>query len=120
MLGLIWRVHVPLAKPTILAFGLVSVSNHWTTFTWPLIVTSLVETRILTVGLSILSATESGTQAPVITAATLVTSGPLLIAFLLFQRRLVQSFMRADFSWPHHRRAHDASASGRSPHPRQP
>jgi ABC-type glycerol-3-phosphate transport system permease component len=31
----------------------------------------------------------------IITAATLMTSGPLLIAFLLFQRRFVQSFMRA-------------------------
>jgi ABC-type glycerol-3-phosphate transport system permease component len=31
----------------------------------------------------------------IITAATLMTSGPLLIAFLLFQRQFVQSFMRA-------------------------
>ena len=29
------------------------------------------------------------------TAATLMTSGPLLVAFLLFQRQFVQSFMRA-------------------------
>jgi sn-glycerol 3-phosphate transport system permease protein len=31
----------------------------------------------------------------VITAATIMTSGPLLLAFLLFQRQFVQSFMRA-------------------------
>jgi len=31
----------------------------------------------------------------IITAATRLTSGPLLIAFLLFQRHCVQSFMRA-------------------------
>ena len=31
----------------------------------------------------------------VITAATVMTSAPLLIAFLLFQRQFVQSFMRA-------------------------
>jgi sn-glycerol 3-phosphate transport system permease protein len=30
-----------------------------------------------------------------ITAATLMTSGPLLVAFVLFQRQFVQSFMRA-------------------------
>lgn len=95
LMGLIWRVYVPLAKPTILAFGLVSVSNHWNNFIWPLIVTSSVETRPLTVGLSIFSATESGLEWSVITAATLITSGPLLIGFLLFQRQFVQSFMRA-------------------------
>lgn len=95
LMGLIWRVYVPLAKPTILAFGLVSVSNHWNNFIWPLIVTSSVETRPLTVGLSIFSATESGLEWAVITAATLITSGPLLVGFLLFQRQFVQSFMRA-------------------------
>jgi len=92
---LLWRVYVPLAKPTYLAFGLVSVSAHWNDFIWPLIVTNSVETRPLTVGLSIFAATDSGVEWSVITAATLMTSGPLLIAFLLFQRQFVQNFMRA-------------------------
>ena len=94
-LGLLWRVYVPLAKPTMLAFGLVSVSHHWNNFIWPLIITSSVETRPLTVGLSIFATTDSGTEWSIITAATLITSGPLLIGFLLFQRQFVQSFMRA-------------------------
>jgi sn-glycerol 3-phosphate transport system permease protein len=95
LMGLIWRVYVPLARPTILAFALVSVSNHWNNFLWPLIVTSSVETRPLTVGLSIFATTDSGVEWSIITAATLITSGPLLIGFLLFQRQFVQSFMRA-------------------------
>lgn len=92
---LLWRVYVPLAKPTYLAFGLVSVSAHWNNFIWPLIVTNSVEMRPLTVGLSIFAATDSGVEWSVINAATLMTSGPLLIAFLLFQRQFVQNFMRA-------------------------
>lgn len=95
LLGLLWRVYVPLAKPTMLAFGLVSVSHHWNNFLWPLIITSSVETRPLTVGLSIFATTDSGIEWSIINAATLITSGPLLIGFLLFQRQFVQSFMRA-------------------------
>ena len=94
-LGVLWRVYIPLAKPTYLAYGLVSVSHHWNNFIWPLIVTNSVETRPLTVGLSIFAVTDSGIQWSVINAATLMTSGPLLIAFLLFQRQFVQSFIRA-------------------------
>jgi len=94
-LGVLWRVYIPLAKPTYLAYGLVSVSHHWNNFVWPLIVTNSVETRPLTVGLSIFAVTDSGIQWSVIKAATLMTSGPLLIAFLLFQRQFVQSFIRA-------------------------
>lgn len=93
--GLLWRVYVPLARPTMLAFGLVSVSYHWNNFVWPLIITSSVDTRPLTVGLSIFSTTDSGIEWSTINAATLITSAPLLIGFLLFQRQFVQSFMRA-------------------------
>ncbi len=94
-LQVLWKVYVPLAKPVYVAYGLVSVSYHWNNFLWPLIVTNSVETRPLTVGLSIFSSTDQGVDWSVITAATLMTSGPLLIAFLLFQRQFVQSFMRA-------------------------
>ena len=94
-LGLLWRVYIPLAKPTYLAYGLVSVSHHWNNFLWPLIITNSVETRPVTVGLSVFSAIDAGIEWSVINAATLITSGPLLIAFLLFQRQFVQSFMRA-------------------------
>ncbi|MEQ8498338.1 MAG: carbohydrate ABC transporter permease, partial [Sneathiellaceae bacterium] len=36
-LQLLWKVYVPLAAPTYLAYGLVSVSHHWNNFLWPLI-----------------------------------------------------------------------------------
>ncbi|WP_028465273.1 carbohydrate ABC transporter permease [Nisaea denitrificans] len=92
---ILMKVYVPLAKPTYLAYGLVSVSHHWNNFLWPLIITNSVETRPVTVGLSVFASTDQGIDWAVITAATLMTSGPLLIAFLLFQRQFVQSFMRA-------------------------
>ncbi len=91
----LWRVYVPLARPVYVAYGLVSVSYHWNNFLWPLIVTNSVNSRPLTVGLQIFSSGDQGVDWSIITAATLMTSGPLLIAFLLFQRQFVQSFMRA-------------------------
>jgi sn-glycerol 3-phosphate transport system permease protein len=94
-LQILLKVYVPLARPTYLAYGLVSVSYHWNNFLWPLIVTNSVETRPLTVGLSVFASTDQGIDWSIITAATLLTSGPLLVAFLLFQRQFVQSFMRA-------------------------
>jgi sn-glycerol 3-phosphate transport system permease protein len=77
------------------AYGLVSVSYHWNNFLWPLVITNSVETRPLTVGLSVFSTVESGVEWSMVNAATLITSGPLLIAFLIFQRQFVQNFMRA-------------------------
>ncbi len=95
MLGILWRVYIPLAKPTYLAYGLVSISHHWNNFLWPLVVSNSVETRPLTVGLGIFGAPESGVDWSIISAATLLSIAPLLIAFLLFQRQFIQSFMHS-------------------------
>jgi len=94
-LQILWHVYIPLAKPVYLAFSLVSVSYHWNNFLWPLVVTNSVESRPLTVGLQVFASTDQGIDWSIITAATLLTSGPLLIGFLIFQRQFVQSFMRA-------------------------
>jgi hypothetical protein len=86
---------VPLARPVYIAYALVSVTYHWNNFLWPLIITNSVESRPLTVGLQVFSSTDQGIDWSIITAATLLTTAPLLIGFLLFQRQFVQSFMRA-------------------------
>jgi len=92
---ILMKVYIPLARPTYLAYGLVSVSYHWNNFLWPVIITNSTNTRPLTVGLSLFGAPESGVDFSVISAGTLIAVAPLLIAFLLFQRQFVQSFMRS-------------------------
>lgn len=94
-LGVLWRVYVPAARPTYLAYALVSVSTHWNNFLWPLIVTNSPSTRPLTVGLSLFGAPESGVDISVISAATIMVIAPLMIAFLIFQRQFVQAFLTA-------------------------
>jgi sn-glycerol 3-phosphate transport system permease protein len=94
-LAIIWKVFVPLAFPTYLAYSLVSVSYHWNNFLWPLVVTNTEASRPLTVGMAIFGAPESGVDWSVISAGTLIAIGPLLILFLIFQRRFIQSFMQA-------------------------
>lgn len=95
MFGILWRVYVPLARPTYLAYSLVSISHHWNNFLWPLVVSNSVETRPLTVGLGIFGAPESGVDWSIISAATLLSVAPLLVAFLLFQRQFIRSFMHS-------------------------
>ena len=94
-MSILWKVYVPLATPTYIAFSLVSVSHHWNNFLWPLIISNSVETRPLTVGLGIFAAPESGVEWSILSAATLMSVVPLLIAFLIFQKQFVQSFMQA-------------------------
>lgn len=93
---LLWYVYLPAAKPTLVAFSIVSISAHWNEFLWPLIVTNSQNIRPLTVGLALFTQmSETGAQWPAITAATLLVVFPLILLFLLFQRQFVSSFLRS-------------------------
>ncbi len=92
----LWHVYIPAAKPTYIAFALVSISTHWSNFMWPLIITDSVENRPLTVGLALFAQSfETGAQWGVITAGTVMVILPLLIAFFIFQKQFVSSFMHS-------------------------
>jgi sn-glycerol 3-phosphate transport system permease protein len=91
---LIVHVYLPLTRPSMIAFAIVSVTAHWNEFLWPLMVINSPDRRPLTVGLAMFTLGAEGAQAWGVTAAgTLLVVAPLLIGFLLFQRRFVNSFM---------------------------
>lgn len=87
------HVYVPLSMPTYIAFSLVSISARWNEFLWPFIVTRSEEVRPLTVGLNkLFGATESGALYGQLMAGTLIVIAPLVVLFILFQRRFIESF----------------------------
>lgn len=87
---------VPMSMPYLVAFSIVSVSTHWNEFLWPLIATASPGNQVLTVGLaSFTMSAESGGEWSVIAAGTLLVSAPLLLLFVIFQRRFVSAFVMA-------------------------
>ncbi|MCZ8511525.1 carbohydrate ABC transporter permease [Paenibacillus filicis] len=91
---LLRHVFVPLSVPALTALGIVSVSSHWNDFLWPLLVTNSPSNRPVTVGLALFAqASESAAEWPLITAATLIVICPLMIVFIIFQRKIVESFL---------------------------
>jgi sn-glycerol 3-phosphate transport system permease protein len=89
-------VAIPLALPGYLAFGLVSITYHWNEFFWPLVVTETTGSRTLTLGLGIFAQTAEGSADwTMLMAMTLMVIAVPLAAFLLFQRRFINSFMQS-------------------------
>jgi len=89
----LWHVLLPLARPTLVAFGLISLVSHWNDYLWPLIVTDTPDVRTLTIGLGMFVQQESGADWTLLMAATAFVTAPLMGIFLIFQRRFVESFM---------------------------
>jgi sn-glycerol 3-phosphate transport system permease protein len=93
-LTIITRVLLPLARPGLAAFAIVSITAHWNEFLWPLMAISSPRNQVLTVGLaSFTSGAEAGSEWGVIAAGTFLVAAPLLLMFVLFQRRFVSSFV---------------------------
>jgi sn-glycerol 3-phosphate transport system permease protein len=90
----LFKIAIPLIKPSYTAFALVSINFHWNEFFWPLIVTDTVKSRVLTVGLAMFAeSSESAAAWNDLMAATLLVAAPLVVIFLLFQKTFVESFM---------------------------
>ncbi len=92
-LQVIAYVLLPLARPGLAAFAIVSVTSHWNEFLWPLMATSSPSNQVLTVGpASFASGAEAGSGWGVLAAGTFLVAAPPLVLFVLFQRQFVESF----------------------------
>ncbi len=94
IVAIIRHVLLPLTFPSVVAFSIISVTFHWNEFLWPLMAVSSPDRQVLTVGLaSFASGSEAGGEWGVVAAGTVLVAGPLLLAFLVFQRRFTASFV---------------------------
>ena len=88
--GIVWSVMAPAAIPAIVAFGIFSVVAHWNDYFWPLIAVGDLALYTPPLGIAHLKLNGEGTAyGPLMAAATIVIA-PLVIAFLLAQRRFVE------------------------------
>lgn len=88
--GIVARVVVPNAWPAITAFAIFSVVAHWNDLFWPLIVVTNQAYATPPLGLLYFRAAEAGDDYGALMAATLIITLPLVLAFLLAQKRFVE------------------------------
>ena len=88
--GIVWSVMAPAAIPAIVAFGIFSVVAHWNDYFWPLIAVGEHGLYTPPLGIAFLKLNGEGTAyGPLMAAATIVIA-PLVLAFLVAQRRFVE------------------------------
>lgn len=82
------RIMLPLARPSLSALAIITVLYSWNDLLWPLVVTTYPEQMPLSVGLATLQGAHQ-TDYPVLMAASLLATAPVLLLFVLLQRRVV-------------------------------
>ncbi|MBA2289763.1 MAG: carbohydrate ABC transporter permease [Chloroflexia bacterium] len=84
-----WDIYLPLARPALAAFGFLAMLFSWNEFLWALTVTGDSNMRVLSVGIALFQGQFFTNNAILLAAANMATF-PLLIAFLFFQKQLVE------------------------------
>jgi multiple sugar transport system permease protein len=84
-----WDIYLPLAKPALAAFGFLTMLNSWNELLWALTVTNSADMQVLPVGIALFQG-QFFTNTGILLAAANMATFPLLIAFLFFQKQLVE------------------------------
>jgi multiple sugar transport system permease protein len=84
-----WQIWMPLARPATAAVAIFTFVVTWNNFIWPFVVTTARSLQTIPVGLSTVNSFY-GAQYAQVMALAILGALPLLIAFLLFQRQIVQ------------------------------
>ncbi|MCA3396088.1 MAG: carbohydrate ABC transporter permease [Roseomonas sp.] len=87
---IVWRVILPNAWPSATAFAIFSVVAHWNDLFWPLIVIEGQARATPALGVLYFRSDEAGDDFAALMAAAVIMTLPLVLAFLLAQRRFVE------------------------------
>ncbi|MDE2634781.1 MAG: carbohydrate ABC transporter permease [Chloroflexota bacterium] len=89
-LQIYWRIMLPLAGPPLATLAILTFNSSWNNFFWPLIFINSAEKMTLPLGMIYLRGQDGVTNSGVLMAAIVLNLVPVLIFFMIFQRRLVE------------------------------
>jgi ABC-type glycerol-3-phosphate transport system permease component len=92
-LRIFFRIVLPVCKPALISLGIIVFIASWNNFLWPLVVLPSPSHWTLPLVLRSLQGPPGRTPYDVLMAGSVISTLPLVIGFLVFQRRLVSGIM---------------------------
>ncbi len=84
-----WRLTIPLSRPVLTAYGIITFLTAWKMYLWPVIVVRSQELKLLTIAIAELSGNNSQDRG-VMMAAVAMSIAPILALYLMAQRWFVE------------------------------
>ncbi|WP_323095825.1 carbohydrate ABC transporter permease [Intrasporangium sp. YIM S08009] len=89
-LRIFWRIIMPLCGPALATLGILTFLGSWNNFLWPLVVAQKEDKYTLPVALALYSTGQNSTNYGVLLAGATVVIVPILVVFLVFQKRFIE------------------------------
>ena len=90
------KIGMPLIKPYLISFSIITCVFQWNSFFWPMLILKTKEKRVLSVALTFFGLqAESGSEWGLTMVAALIVITPLMVLFMIFQKRFINSFVNS-------------------------
>jgi multiple sugar transport system permease protein len=89
-LRIFFSVIMPLCWPALATLGVLTFLSSWNNFLWPLVIASSEEKYTLPVALALFAIGQNSTKYGLLLAGSVVVVLPVLVVFLVLQRRIMQ------------------------------
>ena len=91
----LWKVMIPICKPTIITIGILKVIECWNSYVWPRLITDDENYFLVSNGIQEIRENGFGREnIPAMMAAVVVISVPLIILFLIFRKKIIAGVAR--------------------------
>lgn len=89
----LWRILVPMAKPSLFTIILLNALSSWNSFIWPLYITADLRSRTLPYGLQVFT-NEGGSFQELLMAASSVIILPMIVLFIIARKYIISGVSR--------------------------
>ena len=91
----LWKVMIPLCKPTIVTIVILKVIECWNSYVWPRLITDDPAYSLVSNGIQEIRENGFGREnIPAMMAAVVVISVPLIVLFLVFHKKIMEGVAR--------------------------
>ena len=91
----LFKVMVPICKPTIVSIIILKVIECWNSFVWPRLITDEEKYYLVSNGIQEIRQNGFGREnVPAMMAAVVVISVPLIVIFLIFRKQIMSGVSR--------------------------
>ena len=91
----LWKVMLPICKPTVITIAILKVIECWNSYVWPRLITDEQDYFLVSVGIQEIRENGFGREnVPAMMAAVVVISVPLIILFLIFRKKIMAGVAR--------------------------
>ena len=91
----LFKVLIPISKPTVITIVILKVIECWNSYVWPRLITDDPDYYLVSNGIQEIRQNGFGREnIPAMMAAVVVISGPLVVLFLIFRRKIMEGVSR--------------------------